>query len=404
MHTEDLDSVVRDEIRRTLIEELAMLSAETKRAIHSLQRAGRRPAARAAFWGILMALIATGIPVAIMRWALPSESQIAALRWRRDELAASVARLERRGGRVEWRRCGATARLCIRIDRARRCTAKSRIFTSWPDIEPMDMGVSIYLLRSRWAVLFAAVVMLALCACMGLTRRKSRDTYRRGTLLLDKPALRVRRGRAAFSVPPVTLAGVAIAAADETKHFKLIGTTGTGKSTAIRELLGAALIAAIAQCSPIPTADTWRSFSTDTAANRTQSLRRDSVKWDLFTEIHDSYDVDQLAGGLIPPPMILRQRVARLCAHFLAAVVRRCHIGRRDVAKFMVAADRGIAGRVAADSRRHAGATLSRSRQRPHVRFDPVGRRFGYRSTRVHPGSAGTPFSVREWVRSSLPG
>ena len=28
---------------------------------------------------------------------------------------------------------------------------------------------------------------------------------------------------------------------DETKHFKLIGTTGTGKSTAIRELLGGAL-------------------------------------------------------------------------------------------------------------------------------------------------------------------
>jgi type II secretory pathway predicted ATPase ExeA len=32
-----------------------------------------------------------------------------------------------------------------------------------------------------------------------------------------------------------------VAAADETKHFKLIGTTGTGKSTAIREMLSAAL-------------------------------------------------------------------------------------------------------------------------------------------------------------------
>src|ERR1700732_468372 len=40
---------------------------------------------------------------------------------------------------------------------------------------------------------------------------------------------------------PITLAGIRVAAADETKHFKFIGTTGTGKSTAIREMLSAAL-------------------------------------------------------------------------------------------------------------------------------------------------------------------
>ena len=41
--------------------------------------------------------------------------------------------------------------------------------------------------------------------------------------------------------PGLTLGGVRIAPLDETKHFKLIGTTGTGKSTAIRELLRGAL-------------------------------------------------------------------------------------------------------------------------------------------------------------------
>ncbi len=118
MHTNDLDNVVRDEIRRTLIDELAMLTAESTRLIQAFQRAGRGVFARTTFWGIVMALIFTGIPVGIMRWALPSESQITALRSRRDELAASVASLERQGGRVEWRRCGSTARLCIRIDRS----------------------------------------------------------------------------------------------------------------------------------------------------------------------------------------------------------------------------------------------------------------------------------------------
>jgi len=117
-HTDDLDGVVRDEIRRTLIEELQMLTAESTRATQVLQRVGRGAFVRGTLWSIVMAVLCTGIPTGIMRWALPSESQITSLRARRDELAASVATLERRGGRIDWRRCGAAARLCVRIDRS----------------------------------------------------------------------------------------------------------------------------------------------------------------------------------------------------------------------------------------------------------------------------------------------
>jgi hypothetical protein len=116
-HTQDLDGVVREEIRRTLIEEMQMLTAESRRAIQVLQRIRRGAAARGALWCIAMAILCTAIPITIIRWALPSESEIAALRARRVELAASVATLERRGGRVEWRRCGAEVRLCVRVDR-----------------------------------------------------------------------------------------------------------------------------------------------------------------------------------------------------------------------------------------------------------------------------------------------
>lgn len=116
-HTRDLDGVVRDEIRRTLIEELQMLTAESRRATAALQRIRRGATVRGALWSIVMAILCTGIPIAIMRWALPSGSEIAALRARRDELAASVATLERQGGRIDWRRCGETARLCVRVDR-----------------------------------------------------------------------------------------------------------------------------------------------------------------------------------------------------------------------------------------------------------------------------------------------
>lgn len=117
-HTEDLDGVVRDEIRRTLIEELQMLSAESKRATDALRTIKRAASLRGILWSILVAVLSTGIPIAVIRWTLPSSAEVAALRARRDELAASVATLERRGGRIEWRRCGAAARLCVRVDRA----------------------------------------------------------------------------------------------------------------------------------------------------------------------------------------------------------------------------------------------------------------------------------------------
>ena len=39
----------------------------------------------------------------------------------------------------------------------------------------------------------------------------------------------------------MSVAGRTLTLEDESKHFKLIGTTGTGKSTAIREILDAAL-------------------------------------------------------------------------------------------------------------------------------------------------------------------
>jgi hypothetical protein len=116
-HTRELDGVVRDEIKRTLIEELQMLTAESTRATEALRRIRRSATVRVGLFGLVTAVLCAGIPTAITRWALPSRSEIAGLQARRDELAASVAALERRGGGIEWRRCGETTRLCVRVDR-----------------------------------------------------------------------------------------------------------------------------------------------------------------------------------------------------------------------------------------------------------------------------------------------
>jgi hypothetical protein len=116
-HTRELDGVVRDEIKRTLIEELQMLSVESKRATESLRRMRRSASVRVGLFSLVTATLCGVIPTAITRWAMPSTSEISALQARRDEIAASIAALERRGGRIEWRRCGETTRLCVRVDR-----------------------------------------------------------------------------------------------------------------------------------------------------------------------------------------------------------------------------------------------------------------------------------------------
>ncbi|HWJ35418.1 MAG TPA: hypothetical protein VNR70_09125 [Steroidobacteraceae bacterium] len=116
-HTQDLDGVVREEIRRTLIDELQALTAESDRAARALRDMKHAVNVRCLLWNLGAAVLCTAIPSTIAHYALPSQSDIAAMRAQRDLLAQNVAHLERRGGRVEWRSCGDLARLCVRVDR-----------------------------------------------------------------------------------------------------------------------------------------------------------------------------------------------------------------------------------------------------------------------------------------------
>lgn len=116
-HTRDLDAIVRDEIRRTLAEALGSIASESRRATESLQRMRRAANVRTLLWTVSIAMICSGVAMGEAWWMLPSQSEIAVLRARRDMLAANVAHLERQGGMFDIKTCGARARLCVRVDR-----------------------------------------------------------------------------------------------------------------------------------------------------------------------------------------------------------------------------------------------------------------------------------------------
>lgn len=259
-------------------------------------------------------------------------------------------------------------------------------------------------LQHRGALLQAAALAIFASVCARLMRRRAPETHKRGARLVDGGSMRrrsPRRNKAASEW--LTMAGIAIPRADETKHFKLIGTTGTGKTTAIRELLGGAIARGDRAVFADPDAGYLARFYDRKRGDIVLNpFERNSVKWDLFAEIKNSYDADQLASGLIPNCDDPAAREWRGYARtFLAAVVRRCSIaGRRDLADLW-----RLLTVAAADELR---PLVAGTPAQPFLDPDNA-RMFG--SIRSVTGSAisafeyiqcqhGSAFSVRDWVKT----
>jgi type IV secretory pathway TraG/TraD family ATPase VirD4 len=184
-----------------------------------------------------------------------------------------------------------------------------------------------------------AILAMSFLVTVLLSRRASaREAHKRGSRILDGRAVQRRTARLRLlrPEPPLTIAGVAIAPADEVKHFKLIGTTGTGKSTAIRELLAAALDRGDRAVITDPEGGYLARYHDpgrgDVILNPFDSR---SLQWDPFAEVREPYDAEQLASSLIPSTEDASGREWRGYARtFLAAVVRRCHeVGRPNAAE-----------------------------------------------------------------------
>jgi type IV secretory pathway TraG/TraD family ATPase VirD4 len=200
---------------------------------------------------------------------------------------------------------------------------------------------------------------------------------------------------------PITLAGIRVAAADETKHFKFIGTTGTGKSTAIREMLSAALARGDRAVIADPDGGYLSHFyNPDRGDVILNPFDPDSVKWNLLSEITNDYDVDQLARSLIPDSGGTDRIWSGYARTFFTAVVQQV-----------------VAGRITDDSEIYRLVTKGTLAEFRVLLADTVAgpfleeandRMFG--SVRSVTSSAigalkytvrqrGTPFSVRGWVR-----
>jgi type IV secretory pathway TraG/TraD family ATPase VirD4 len=231
------------------------------------------------------------------------------------------------------------------------------------------------------------------------------ERYKRGALIESgwQAWNRMSAFRSWGGAGTLALAGVVVGPADETKHFKIIGTTGTGKSTAITELLDGALERGDRAIIADPDGGYLTRFHDRSRGDIILNpFDPRSVKWDPFAEIHTPYDVEQLASGLIPSSEDASSREWRGYARtFLSAVADRCHRkGERDVAELLRL--------LAIASPRELRKVVAGTPAQPFLDADNA-RMFG--SIRSVTGSAvaalahvqaqhAVSFSVRDWVRA----
>jgi hypothetical protein len=257
----------------------------------------------------------------------------------------------------------------------------------------------------------------ALSYTMGraLARRSFRAvTYERGAIVRDEASPATAHtvssrgvGRARLRhLRGIMLAGQPIAAEDEAKHFKLIGTTGTGKSTAIREMLSSALARGDRAVIADPDGGYLRHFYD---ANRGDMILNPfdprSAKWDLFGEITNDYDVDQLARSLIPDHEGPDRSWRGYARTFFSAVTAQAHMaGSREVGELY----RLLVVAGTAELRTLVGGTPAQPFLEEHNgrMFDSI------RSVTSSAVSAleyvarqrSAPLSVRDWVRGMQAG
>jgi type IV secretory pathway TraG/TraD family ATPase VirD4 len=257
----------------------------------------------------------------------------------------------------------------------------------------------------------------AISACLGYTGGKSmaeerpaKSSYRRGAVVSRAdPAPRRRRswrwGGAGRRNPkpdsPITLAGMPVAAADETKHFKFAGTTGTGKSTAIREMLSAALARGDRAVIADPDGGYLNHFyDADRGDVILNPFDPDAVKWNLLGEITNDYDVDQLARSLIPDSGGSDRVWSEYARTFFTAVTQQAIAARvkddREIYRLITTAPVKELKILLADT--VAGPFLEEANDRMFgsVRSVTIS---AVRALKYTTRQRATPFSVRQWVR-----
>jgi type IV secretory pathway TraG/TraD family ATPase VirD4 len=162
--------------------------------------------------------------------------------------------------------------------------------------------------------------------------RSRESVHLRGTILGEPSRPRTRN---VIKRQVMTLAGQPVDPSDETKHFKMIGTTGTGKSTAIRELLSKALERGDRAVIADPDSSYLNRYYDPARGDVILNpFDPNAARWDLFAEMTTLFDADQLALSLIADTEGTERPWRGYARVFLTSLLRQLHrVKHNDVAE-----------------------------------------------------------------------
>jgi type IV secretory pathway TraG/TraD family ATPase VirD4 len=161
-----------------------------------------------------------------------------------------------------------------------------------------------------------------------LAKLPEKKTHKRGTILEGS---NTKLSRKILKPQGLTLAGLPVAPSDETKHFKMIGTTGTGKSTAIRELLTGALERGDRAVIADPDGSYVNSFYDPSRGDIILNpFDPKAARWDLFGEMTTLHDADQLSRSLIADTEGAESSWRNYARVFLTSLLRQLHRVKHD--------------------------------------------------------------------------
>jgi type IV secretory pathway TraG/TraD family ATPase VirD4 len=235
--------------------------------------------------------------------------------------------------------------------------------------------------------------------------RRRDAKVKRGTEIIDHPR-GARSNTRAQRLGAITLAGIPLDRLDETKHIKLIGTTGTGKSTAIREILQAAFGRGDRVIVADPDGGYLDQFYEEGRGDLILNpFDGRSRRWDLFAELHDEFDVEQLARALIPDHEGEDQSWRGYARTFFTAVTQQLwalHQGGRaaitlaELYRTLTMASQEELRILVQDTPAHAFLERGNERMFGSIRSVTAS---SIAALQYVARQEGTPLSLRQWVR-----
>lgn len=223
-------------------------------------------------------------------------------------------------GAIVWRRGGTVRRLPWAVVLALPATLAALLAAT-----VLRALLDITLPAGRGLLTLACLVVAGVLAGLRLGRDGA------GTAGEVLRGARLASGARRAAPASLHFAGVPVTSADEVRHFKCVGTTGTGKSTAIRELVDGALArgdrAVIADADGSAVARLYDPDRGDVILHPFDARAR---RWDPFLELRAPHDPEQLARSLVGEGRGSEQAWRRYAQGLCADLLRRLQAAGGD--------------------------------------------------------------------------